>query len=77
VKALGSVYNNFIGLLVQSNEPQELLNFSRVILNSIHAVFPPTTITHHSGTNPISKKKLQGGDGLWEMQKEIPGWVFD
>lgn len=36
------------------------------------------TITHqHSSADPISKKKLKEGDGLWEVRKEILGWIFD
>ena len=68
--------DDFIGL-VQSNNHPSLLHFSRAILHGIHSVFPPPSITHHSGADPISEKKLEAGDGLWEVRKEILGWIFD
>ena len=27
--------------------------------------------------NPISEKKLDKGEGLWQFRKEILGWLFD
>lgn len=68
--------DDFIGL-IQSKEPQAILHFSRAILHGIHSVFPPPNITNHSGADPISEKKLDAGDGLWEVRKEILGWIFD
>jgi hypothetical protein len=29
------------------------------------------------GEDPISKAKLAKGDGTWNTQKEILGWIFD
>ncbi|KAL7555176.1 hypothetical protein ACHAWF_018791 [Thalassiosira exigua] len=34
-------------------------------------------ITGHSGEEPISMKKLLEGEGLWEVRKEILGWMMD
>jgi hypothetical protein len=55
----------------------QLEHLSRAMLHAIHSVFPPPTITGHKGEDLIALKKLQQGDGLWEVRKEILGWVFD
>jgi hypothetical protein len=76
VKLLEVYMDDFIGL-IQSDNPKELLHFSRSMLHGIHTVFPPPSVTHHSGADPISEKKLKAGDGLWEVRKEILGWIFN
>ena len=40
-------------------------------------VFPPENITGHAGGDPVSEKKLDQGNVMWGVQKEILGWVFD
>jgi hypothetical protein len=55
----------------------QILHFSRAMLHGIHTVFPPPSSTGHGGGDPISEKKLKAGDGLWEVRKEILGWIFD
>ena len=50
---------------------------TRALMNGIHSVFPPPTISGHVGEDPISKKKLRDGEGLWEVKKEILGWMMD
>jgi hypothetical protein len=57
--------------------PSYLKHSSRAILHGIHSVFPPTSITNHTGGDPISEKKMNQGDGTWMFKKEILGWVFD
>jgi hypothetical protein len=68
--------NNFIQL-AQTMDVHQLEHLSRAMLHAIHSVFPPPTITGHTGEDPISIKKLKQGDGLWAVRKEILGWVFD
>jgi hypothetical protein len=34
-------------------------------------------VTRHNGEDPIALKKLLAGDGIWDIQKDILGWVFD
>lgn len=68
--------DDFIGLL-QSQDSKEILRCSRALLHGIHSIFPPPSVTGHHGEDPISAKKMQAGDGLWETRKEILGWVFD
>ena len=63
--------------IVQSNDPNVLRHCSRAVLHAIHSVFPPPAITGHNGEDPISIKKLKELEGLWEVRKEILGWVFD
>ena len=54
-----------------------LLNTSRAMLHGIHSIFPPTNVTGHNGGDPISEKKLDQLEGLWEHVKEILGWIID
>ena len=56
---------------------KHLTHFSRAMLNRIHSIFPPPTITGHQGEDPISQKKLHKGEGTWSYQKEILGWLVD
>ena len=46
-------------------------------MHGIHSVFPPPAVSGHVGEDPISEKKLRDGEGLWEVKKEILGWMMD
>ncbi|KAL7535679.1 hypothetical protein ACHAXR_009955 [Thalassiosira sp. AJA248-18] len=63
--------------LAQTSDRNALLHCSRALLHGIHSVFPPLDITSHSGEDPISLKKMLEGEGLWEVRKEILGWIMD
>ena len=39
--------------------------------------FTASSLSGHNREEPISIKKLKEGEGLWEVQKEILGWVMD
>ena len=52
-------------------------HISRALMHGICSVFPPPTKLGHSGEEPIFVKKLKKGEGIWEVQKEILGWVMD
>ena len=54
-----------------------LLQVSRAMLHGIHSVFPTWDINGHTGGDPISEKKLDKLEGLWEHTKEILGWILD
>ena len=54
-----------------------LLTFTRALLHGIHLCFPPPSITGHSGEDPVSTKKILNGEGFWQFQKEILGWIVD
>ena len=64
--------------LIQSTDPAVLRHASRALLHAIHQIFPPTIATGHAGEDPISYKKLVlEGEGVWDVRKEILGWIFD
>jgi hypothetical protein len=49
---------------------------SKAMVHGIHSVFPPPEITGHPGGDPVSEKKLDQGEGVWSLHKEILGWDF-
>ena len=55
--------------LAQTTDRNALRHCSRALLHGIHSVFPPPAITGHNGEDPVSLKKLDDGEGLWEVQK--------
>lgn len=56
---------------------EHLEHFSRSMLHGVHSVFPPPQITGHNGEDPVSQKKMAEGEGVWDFQKEILGWILD
>ena len=68
--------DDFISL-AQTKDQNKLRHLSRALLHGIHSVFPPPAISGHNGEEPISIKKMKEGEGLWEVRKEILGWVMD
>ena len=40
-------------------------------------MFPTTQVSEHNGQNQIYKKKLDSGEGQWEVIKEVLGWMVD
>ena len=54
-----------------------LQHLARAMLHGIHSIFPPPSVSQHAGEDPISIKKLSGGEGTFAFKKEILGWVFD
>ena len=67
--------DDFIGY---TNNPSKnhLLQISRAMIHGIHSIFPPPHITKHSGEDPISEGKIAKGEGLWDTEKEVLGWIF-
>ena len=63
--------------LAQTTDETALRHCSRAVLHRIHSVFPPPNVTGHNGADPVSKKKLLKGEGVWDVRKEILGWVID
>ena len=68
--------DDFIGM-TNNLELEHMQHISRSMLHGIHSIFPPPEITNHSGGDSISEKKIKKGEGTWESQKEILGWIFD
>jgi hypothetical protein len=56
---------------------KSIRHLSRTMLHGAHSVYPPPTVTKHQGEDPISKRKLENGEGKWEHVKEILGWIFN
>ena len=55
-----------------------LVKFTRAMMHGMHSIFQPPSVTGHKGGDPpISKKKLEQLEGLWEHVKEILGWILD
>ena len=65
-----------IGATNKLDKPH-LQSISRAMLHGAYAVFPPDEITEHPGGDSITEKKIDKGEGKWEYQKEIFGWLFD
>jgi hypothetical protein len=68
--------DDFVGIS-NCTKPAHLQRLSQALLHGIHCIFPPPSVTQHNGGDPISKKKMEQGDGQWDHTKEILGWIFD
>jgi hypothetical protein len=68
--------DDFIGM-TNKLDKNHLLQISRAMLHGVHSVFPPNEITQHPGGDSIAEKKMDKGEGKWEYQKEVLGWLFD
>ena len=47
------------------------------MLHGVHAIFPLPAVTGHNRYDPIAESKLEKGDGTWEYEKEILGWLIN
>ena len=47
------------------------------MLHGIHKIFPPPSVSGHTGGDPISEKKLKNLEGLWDNVKEVLGWILN
>jgi len=68
--------DDFIGATTNSTM-KHLEHFSRAMLFGVHSIFPPPEVSGHHGQDPVSQKKMDQGEGLWETTKEILGWLVD
>jgi hypothetical protein len=70
--------DDFCNAATQSKDGTHIPAISRAAIHSIHSVFPPTEVTgHKDGKPPLSVKKLDKGEGNWEVVKEKVGFIFD
>ena len=77
-KLLQVYVDDFCYAATQSVDGAHIPTIRRAAIHGIHSVFPPTSVTKHAGgKEPISAKKLAAGDGNFESQKEMIGFVFD
>ncbi len=68
--------DDFIGC-TNNLSTSHLTNMSRAILHGIHSIFPHPDVSGHCGLDPVSQGKLDKGEGLWEYEKEVLGWMFN
>ena len=62
----------------QSVDGTHIPTISRAAIHGIHSIFPHPAITgHKEGKPPLSKKKLDNGEGQWRVKKEKLGFEFD
>lgn len=71
------VYVDDFITVTNNREPNHLRKLARSMLHGIHSIFPPPTVTGHSGENPVSIKKLKQLEGSFSTTKEILGWLFN
>ncbi len=77
-KLLQVYVDDFCHAAMQSTDGAHLPTIHRAAIHGIHAVFPPTSITGHTGgKEPVSQKKLAQGDGNFETTKDMIGFRFD
>ena len=62
---------------MKTNDIENLWNLPHALLHTIHNMLPSPNITVHTGADPISEKKLEKGEGMWDVQTEILGWILD
>jgi hypothetical protein len=70
--------DDYILALVENKQRTLLRRVARATLFGIHSIFPPPTMTGHTGgKDPISEKKLEKGDARFLIDKEILGFLLD
>jgi hypothetical protein len=76
---MSAVYvDDFLGACVEDKKGKLLQRTARATLHAIHNVFPPPSVTGNpDAKDPISEKKMLKGDGRWDTQKEILGYLLD
>jgi hypothetical protein len=68
--------DDFIGM-TNNTSIQHLRKMSRAMIEGIHSVFPPPSISGHNGQDPVSEPKLAKGEGTWAYEKEVLGWILN
>ncbi len=77
-KLLQVYVDDFCYATTQYEDGTHILTIQRAAIHSIHAVFPPTSVTkHEEGKESILAKKLVTRDGNFDTKKEIIGFMFD
>ena len=65
--------------IAYTNDAQltNIQRMARALLHGIHSIFPPPGVSGHNGEEPISIKKLQELEGMFQNKKEVLGWMFN
>jgi hypothetical protein len=76
---MSAVYvDDFLAACVEDSSGKFLQTTARATLHAIHSVFPsPAATGTPDAKDPISEKKMLKGDGRWDTQKEILGYLLD
>ncbi len=76
-QALQVFVDDFCYAATQSEDGEHIPTIRRAAIHGIHAVFPPTLVTHHKdGKEPILANKLAQGDGNFDTKKEMIGFLI-
>jgi hypothetical protein len=67
---------NFVGY-TNHGSSDHLQKVSQAMIHGIHSIFPPPEISKHNGEDPILESKIAKGEGLWNTEKEVLGWIFN
>ena len=74
LRYLMEIYVDDLVSLAIAQSQQQLDHVADAIMTALHEVFPPAPVDEE---DPISKKKLEKGEGVWNIRKEILGFIFD
>ena len=76
---MSAVYvDDFLAACVEDQTGKVLKHSARATLHAIHNVFrPPEATGTPDAKDPISEKKMLKGDGRWDPQKEILGYLLE
>ena len=68
--------DDFIGA-TNNTSTEHLTKVSRAMIHGVHSIFPPPDISGHNGQDPVSEPKLTKGEGYWDYEKEVLGWILN
>ncbi len=77
-KLLQVYVDDFCFAMAQLTDKTHILLIRRAAIHGIHSLFPQPEVTgHQNGKEPISRKKLDQGNGDYTSNKDIIGFTFD
>jgi hypothetical protein len=77
-KLLQVYMDNFCNVVTQSLDESHVPMIRRALIHGVHAVLPEPAVTgHQNRKDPLSKKKLEQGDGNFVSTKDMIGFTFD
>jgi hypothetical protein len=77
-KLLQVYVDDFCYASTEAKDECHIPRIRRASIHGIHSVFPQPEVTSHvDGKQPISKPKLEKGDGDDSSDKEMIGFLFD
>ncbi len=77
-KLLQVYVDDFCNAATQSVDGHHIPLIRQALIQGVHAVFPEPVVTgNKNGKDPLSKKKLEQGDGNFVTKKDMIGLSFD